>query len=230
MKIVLSALIAITLVSLSARAQDAPEIRVSEGKVSISAQAVPIGRLISLLDRAVGMTSTVKPELSNRTVSVRFTNLDLKDAVRKIFEGQPLNYFLIQGKGIRVTDLAASGTSSSSGTSLTSSSPSFIDSPINPAPAVPIGNAQAGPTNPTVPAQPNNPFGNAQQPATNAPAAATPGAAFVPGQLPPPIGASNPLVSPAPATAPVTGFPSTPAAAPQPTGPGAVGVTPGQIR
>jgi hypothetical protein len=56
----------------------------------------------------------------------------------------------------------------------------------------------------------------------------------VPGQLPPPINMNNPLVTPTtnntaqPTTN--TGFPATPPPAAQPSGPGAVGVTPGQVR
>jgi hypothetical protein len=151
----------------------------------------------------------------------------LKDAVHKIFEGQPLNYLLIEGKGIRVTDAAQSAGGATSTAS--TSSPSFMDSPPINSPAIPIGNVQGVPVNAGgQPVQPNNPFGNQPPPAQ--PATATPAPAFVPGQLPPPIGASNPLVSPAPAsTAPATGFPTTPAPVPQPAGPGAVPGTPGQI-
>ena len=62
---------------------------------------------------AMGMTSEVKPELANRNISVQFTDLTLNDAVRKIFQGQPLNYFVIQGKGIHVTELVVGGPATS---------------------------------------------------------------------------------------------------------------------
>jgi len=232
MRITLIAVIVIVLLPAAIHAQDAPEIRVSEGKVSISAQAVPLSRLLSLLDRAVGMNSQVKPDLANRPVSVRFTNLELKDAVRKIFEGQPLNYYFIEGKGIRVTE-QANPTGGSTSIASTSTPPAtFIDNSIN-TPAIPIGNPQPAQPAGGQPAQPNLPFGNQQPPAANASAPTNPGT-IVPGQLPPPINMNNPLVTPTtnntaqPTTN--TGFPATPAPVPQPSGPGAVGVTPGQVR
>src|SRR5262249_5235719 len=82
------------------------EIQIINGKVSMQADAVPLGRLLRLFDSATGMTSKVPPELTNRNVSVRFTGLPFDAAVRKIFEGQPLDYIVIKGKGIVVTALA----------------------------------------------------------------------------------------------------------------------------
>jgi hypothetical protein len=228
MKISLIALAAVVALPLAAYAQETPEIRVSDGKVSITALSVPIGRLLQLLDRAVGMKSEVKPELTNRLVSVRFTNLELKDAVYKIFQGQPLNYLLIEGKGIRVTDAAQGGGATS--TVSTTSSP-FQDSqpivnnpiPINPQPQPIQANVPVA-----QPAQPANPFGT-QPPNAQPTNTAAPGAGFVPGQLPPPIGASNPLSTPANTGAPSVGFPSTPAAPPQPAGPGVLPAGPGAL-
>jgi len=231
MKTTLVTLAAIVLLPLATYAQNTPEVRVSDGKVSITAMSIPIGRLLDLLDKAVGMKSQIKPELTNRVVSVRFTNLELKDAVHKIFEGQPLNYLLIEGKGIRVVDTAVGGGTTSIA-SAPSSSPFPDSQPIVATQPIPIGNPQQPvPAPPSQPAQPNNPFGQAPvaQP-TNTP---NPGAAFVPGQLPPPIGASNPLVTPTNnnVAAPAVGFPSTPAPSAQPAGPGALpgGAIPGQI-
>src|SRR5262245_66047478 len=124
MRIVVGLLLGLVLLQGIAYAEG-PEIQVVDGKVTISAKAVPLGRLLSLLDRAMGLDSKVmKPELANRTISVRFEDLELKDAVHKIFEGQPLNYMLIEGKGIRVTDLASStGSTSSSSSAPVSSFP-----------------------------------------------------------------------------------------------------------
>src|SRR5262245_31554784 len=127
MKTALITLTAILTLPLAAFAQGTPEVRVSDGKVSISAMSIPVGRLLDLLDKAVGMKSEVKPELTNRLISVRFTNLELKEAVHKIFEGQPLNYLLIEGKGIRVVDAALGGGTTSIPSSPTSSP--FQDSP-----------------------------------------------------------------------------------------------------
>jgi hypothetical protein len=227
MKKVLITLIVIIAVPLAVFAQDAPEVRVSDGKVSITALSIPLGRLLDLLDKAVGMKSQVKPELTNRVVSVRFTNLELKDAVHKIFEDGKLNYFLIEGKGIRVVDQAAGGTSTGS-----TSSPFPDSQPIVNSQPIAIGNPQPlpGPTpvaQPNQPNQPNNPFGN--QPAAQPANTPSPGAAFVPGQLPPPIGASNPLVTPANTPAPAVGFPATTPPPAQPAGPGALPSGPGAL-
>lgn len=236
MKLAGKVVISLALLQGAAYAQaPQPEIQVVEGKVSMAVQSMPIGRVLSLLDRALGLTSTVKPELTNRPVSVRFTSLPLKDAVHKIFEGQPFNYMFVEGKGIRVTDLAQGGPTTSS-----ASSSSFQDSgPINqPVPGFTQIPASAVPVN--IPAQPvgqpqqtpaATPFGNP----TNAPAAAattTGNTGATPGQLPPPVGGANPLVSPVSAQpVPAGGFPVTPPPPPPPSGPGTLGgAAPGTIR
>jgi hypothetical protein len=91
-------------ISLNGFAADkGPDIRIIDDKISIQAEAVPIARLLKLLDQATGMTSKVPPELANRTVSVRFSNLNFDDAIHRIFEGQPLDYVLIEGHGVVVT-------------------------------------------------------------------------------------------------------------------------------
>ncbi|HVQ65479.1 MAG TPA: hypothetical protein VMT78_13145 [Terriglobia bacterium] len=259
MKVACTLLAALALLQGTVFAQTpAPEIEVVDGKVSMSVQAMPLSRLLSLLDRAMGLTSQVKPELANRTISVRFSGLVLRDAVHKIFEGQPFNYMLVEGKGIRVTDLAQGGPSTSS-----ASSTPFQDSgPINQAPINPINQPLPGvsPVQQPVNAQGGNPAGQPAQAITpfgpgtnqNPPAAnANPGGATAPGQMPPPIGGTNPLVIPVGAPVPagaqvptgapvpagaqlpagVTGFPANPASPPpQPSGPGTLGATPGTIR
>jgi len=80
-----------------------PEVDLVDNKLSIDAQAIPLGRLLRLLDSATGMKSKVPPELANRNISVTFSGLSFNDGVRKIFQGQPLDYILIQGQGIVVT-------------------------------------------------------------------------------------------------------------------------------
>jgi hypothetical protein len=234
--------VAVFLLPVTLFAQDGPEIQVSDGKVTMSAQGIPLSRLLSLWDRAVGMNSQVlKPELANRMVSVRFANLPIKEAVHKIFEGQPLNYLLIEGKGIRVTDAATGGTTSTGTTSVSSAFDSpqqqVINTPLNIGTVSPVVNPAGGAQPPQ---QQTNPFGN--QPPSPVPAANTntnPGGATVPGQLPPALGAANPLIGPTPSATPAqtggtatpAGFPTTPAPAPaQPQGPGTLGATPGVIR
>ena len=94
--------------SVGASDQDALEITVIDGRVSIHAEAVPLGRLLGLLDRVAGTNSTVADQLINRNVSVQFSGLDLDRAVKKIFEGLPLDYFVLGNTRIVVT--AVSGT------------------------------------------------------------------------------------------------------------------------
>jgi hypothetical protein len=80
-----------------------PEVVVSERKISLNLESVTLGRLLRLWDQATGMRSSVPPELANRIVTVRFSELPLSDAVRKIFENQELDYVFIESQGIIVT-------------------------------------------------------------------------------------------------------------------------------
>src|SRR6476646_11897649 len=80
-----------------------PEVDLVDNKLSINAETVPLGRLMRLLDMATGMKSKVPPELANRNISVQFSGLTFNDGIRKIFQGQPLDYILIQGQGVVVT-------------------------------------------------------------------------------------------------------------------------------
>src|SRR5437667_12561667 len=102
-KVLVLGIIVIALSWNAFAASGGPDIRIIDNKVSIQAEAIPLGRLLRLLDQATGMTSKVPPELSNRNISVRVSNLTLDEAVHKIFEGQPLDYAVIQGKSIVVT-------------------------------------------------------------------------------------------------------------------------------
>ena len=81
-----------------------PEIEVVDGKITMSALGVPLGRIVTMMDRAMGFQSKVAPEAANRSVSVRIKDLPVKDAVMKILEGQPVNYMLIEGKVIVATE------------------------------------------------------------------------------------------------------------------------------
>jgi hypothetical protein len=80
-----------------------PEVNLVDSRLSVSADAVTIGRLLQLVDLATGMKSRVPPELANRNISVRFSDLSVVDGVRKMFQGQPLDYVVIEGQGIIVT-------------------------------------------------------------------------------------------------------------------------------
>src|SRR5262245_14520039 len=87
-----------------------PEVGLVDNKLSINAEAIPLARLLQLVDLATGMKSKVPPELANRNISVKFSGLTLADGVRKIFQGQPFDYIMVQGRGIIVS--AASQTAS----------------------------------------------------------------------------------------------------------------------
>jgi hypothetical protein len=190
-------ILAVVLLLTPAYAQS-PEIEVVDGKISMSVTAMPLGRLMSLLDRALGTTSEVKPELLNRNISAQFTELEFNEAVRKIFQGQPLSYMIISGKGVRVLDAYQPGAATAS--SVPISSP-FQDTQTftNNNPIPPTLNIQA----PVIGAQPATgapagftmtPFGPQPTPQNvNQPPVPTGG----PGQLPPALGmGNNPFITP----------------------------------
>jgi hypothetical protein len=83
-----------------------PEINFVDNRLSVNAETVSLGRLLQLVGLATGMTSKVPPELANRPISVRFSGLNMADGVRKIFQGQPLDYVVVEGQSIVVTAAA----------------------------------------------------------------------------------------------------------------------------
>jgi hypothetical protein len=103
-----------------------PEVDLVDNKLSISAEAITLSRLLQLVDLATGMKSKVPPELANRNISVKFSGLTLADGVRKIFQGQPFDYIMVQGRGIIVT--AASQTASAGELPPPSNSPPAVQS------------------------------------------------------------------------------------------------------
>jgi len=80
-----------------------PQVVNRDGKISINADHITLGSLLSLWDKATGMKSTAPPELADRKLSVHFTGLSENDAVRAIFLGQPFEFAFVQGRGIVVT-------------------------------------------------------------------------------------------------------------------------------
>ena len=88
-----------------------PQIDFVDDKLSVNAEAVSLGRLLHLFDLATGMKSKVPPELANRNISVKFSDLNINDGVKKMFQGQPLDYVVIQGQGIIVTAASQAVTS-----------------------------------------------------------------------------------------------------------------------
>src|SRR5437879_12829781 len=104
MKSSLATLLVILAMSAGAfAAGKGPEIDLVDNKLSINAETIPLGRLLRLLDLATGMQSKVPAELANRNMSVKFSGLSLEDGVRKIFQGQPLDYVVVEGRGVIVT-------------------------------------------------------------------------------------------------------------------------------
>ncbi len=152
-----------------------PQIQIMDQRVSMQAEAIPLGRLLRLFDIASGMTSKVPNELANRNVSVQFSGLSVSDAVKKIFEGLPLDYVLIEGRGVVVTSPSQRLTASDQPSAAPfNSAPPPMDAPMvedaqqppfypQPVPAQPAAvGAQPFPGGP-----PNNPFNspfNQQQP------------------------------------------------------------------
>ena len=100
----------LSLATVSIAAAKGPEVDLVDNKLSINVEAISLGRLLGLVDLATGMKSKVPPELANRNISVKFSGLSFTDGVRKIFQGQPLDYVVIGGQGVIVT--AASQTAS----------------------------------------------------------------------------------------------------------------------
>jgi len=110
MKNALAVILNVALLASTALAAKGPDIKIIDNQVSVQVQSYPLGRLIRLLDQATGMTSKVPPELANRNISVSFSNLKFDDAIRKIFEGQSLDYIVVPGKSIMVTGLSKAQT------------------------------------------------------------------------------------------------------------------------
>jgi len=100
-----------------------PEVDLVDNKLSINAQTIPLGRLMRLVDMATGMKSKVPPELTNRNISVKFSDLSLTEGVRKIFQGQPIDYILIEGQGVVVTASSQTMTGTETVPAYNSSSP-----------------------------------------------------------------------------------------------------------
>src|SRR5215510_10848461 len=103
-----------------------PEVDLVDNKLSINAEAITLSRLLQLVDLATGMKAKVPPELANRNISVKFSGLTLADGVRKIFQGQPFDYIMVQGQGIIVT--AASQTAAAGELPPPSNSPPAVQS------------------------------------------------------------------------------------------------------
>ena len=148
-----------------------PEITLLDNKLSISADAISLGRLLRLLDQATGMQSKVPREFADRNISVRFSELSFDQAVRKIFQGQPFDYVVIGGQGIIIT--GSSQTLSATDSAAPPNAPpgqpveqTFVqdDPPFIPQPVqMPQIGVQPVPGFAPIPGAANNPFSQQQQ-------------------------------------------------------------------
>src|SRR5579862_6480133 len=151
----------VCLATGSFAATKGPEIALVDNKLSINADTISLGRLLRLLDLATGMQSKVPADLANRNVSVKFSDLSLEDGVRKIFQGQPFDYVVIEGQGVIVTAASQMG-------------------PAGEAPPVYNTPPQAGPQQPFQPQPIEQPFNQEFPPAGGLPP--QPGIPGQPGQ------------------------------------------------
>jgi len=103
MKAWLAGIVLVSIAGTSALWAKGPEVGMVDDKLSINAESVSIGRLLQLIDLATGMKSKVPAELANRNISAKFSGLNVADGIRKLFQGQPVDYVLIEGQGIFVT-------------------------------------------------------------------------------------------------------------------------------
>jgi hypothetical protein len=103
MKAWLAGIVFVSIAGTSALWAKGPEVGLVDNKLSVNAESVSIGRLLQLIDLATGMKSKVPVELASRNISAKFSGLNVADGVRKLFQGQPVDYVLIEGQGIFVT-------------------------------------------------------------------------------------------------------------------------------
>src|SRR5262245_17902598 len=93
-------------VTTSSAVDRGPQVKMIDQAISIDADTITLGQLFRLLDQVTGMHSNIPAEIADRTLSVHITARSLNDALRKIFEGQPFGYTLVEGQGVAVTENA----------------------------------------------------------------------------------------------------------------------------
>ena len=130
MKRLLAVLILAGCMTMPVFAAKGPEVDMLDNKLSVNAEAVSLGRFFRLFDLATGMKSKIPPELASRNISVSFSGLNVTDAVKKIFQGQPLDYIMIEGQGVIVTAAAQSSSGDSAPAYNSAPQPPQIDQPF----------------------------------------------------------------------------------------------------
>lgn len=88
-------------------AQGSLVIDAADGLVSVQADRVGLGTLLRELDGVAGTTSTVPAALQYQPVSVWFSDLPVRQGVKKIFEGLSLDYAVLEGSRIVVLDTSS---------------------------------------------------------------------------------------------------------------------------
>lgn len=102
LKYAVSLMFTVLVCALPIRAQNTLMIDVAEGTVSIEADRVTLGRVLTELDTQAGTSSTVPQQFESRMVSVWVHEAPLESAIRKIFEGLALDYAVVGGNRIVV--------------------------------------------------------------------------------------------------------------------------------
>jgi len=82
----------------SVAAPDGVEIRLINNRLSVTAHEVGLARLLRLIGNVTGYEPSVPERLAERPVSVLCTDMAVNEAIKKIFEGLPIDYVLTPGK------------------------------------------------------------------------------------------------------------------------------------
>jgi hypothetical protein len=85
-----------------------------------------------MFDVATGLNSTAPKEMSAKPISVQFSDLDLGLAVRKMFEGQKIDYIFVEGQGIMITGASQSNSAQGPASSPFPKDSSPFDQPATP--------------------------------------------------------------------------------------------------
>jgi AMIN domain len=86
------------------------DVRAFGGRVSIRAQDVLLGELLSQLDSVAGTESTVAPTLQSYRIDASFDGLPVDQAIAKLFEGKPFDYAVLAQRRIFVLGVSEGGT------------------------------------------------------------------------------------------------------------------------
>jgi hypothetical protein len=219
---------ALFLLPLPASASDVI-VRVTDGRVDLTATAAPIAEVLDRLSRQTGMKVVYEGPAPRQLITVSLHGRSPAEAVVGLLEGQGLNYILLgdaSGERVQTLMMAGSAPSTSSRPASSTTSPSRAAPPPAPEPDEPVEEPEE---EEPVPVQAPPPTGVPQltPPGTVPNPAVPPIAGMAPGQNVPP-GLSIPGLPgfPASASAPMPFGPQMPGGI-QPFGPQPTPVQPG---